>query len=241
MRDADNQKGASTGRGSYHGGDLAALRDVARSQGGHFAAWQAVDCGFRSTNHGYYVKTAAWERVHRGIYRLAAEPVAERSDLYVAQVYFLDRLTGKSRAAFALDMAASLLGLGDFLPRRIAVVVEDGYREQGEIPSMVNLIRSSSALAHVVWSGDFRVTSPLRTIVDLLLRDDHYDRELTRGAFRDAVRRGLILPEQLAEAGMPPNHRRETHPSFEGTPEKEISEELVFSQLCQWLREIELE
>src|SRR5258708_11585492 len=57
------------------------LYEIAQSQQGFFTTKQATRAGFAEKTHAYHVKVRNWIREHRGIYRLADFPTAERPDL----------------------------------------------------------------------------------------------------------------------------------------------------------------
>src|SRR5258708_16079177 len=57
------------------------LYEIAQSQQGFFTTKQATRAGFTEKTHAYHVKVGNWIREHRGIYRLADFPTAERPDL----------------------------------------------------------------------------------------------------------------------------------------------------------------
>ena len=54
------------------------LYETAQSQQGFFTTKQAIRGGLAEKTHAYHVKAGNWIRVHRGIYRLADFPPAER-------------------------------------------------------------------------------------------------------------------------------------------------------------------
>lgn len=57
------------------------LFEIAESQQGYFTSRQAKVAGYKDNTHPYHVRSAHWVRVHRGIYRLAKFPRANRPDL----------------------------------------------------------------------------------------------------------------------------------------------------------------
>ena len=50
---------------------FAALMTVAQDQQGYFTTKQAIEAGYADNTHPYHVHAANWERVYRGIYRMA--------------------------------------------------------------------------------------------------------------------------------------------------------------------------
>src|SRR5580692_858032 len=57
------------------------LFEIAELQQGFFTTKQAKAAGFAENTHPYHVQVGNWIREHRGIYRLALFPMADRPDL----------------------------------------------------------------------------------------------------------------------------------------------------------------
>ena len=57
------------------------LYEIAAQQQGFFTTKQAKAAGFAENTHPYHAQVGNWIREHRGIYRLALFPVADRPDL----------------------------------------------------------------------------------------------------------------------------------------------------------------
>src|SRR5579864_5421180 len=57
------------------------LFEIAEEQQGFFTTKQAKAAGFAENTHPYHVQVGNWIREHRGIYRLALFPAADRPDL----------------------------------------------------------------------------------------------------------------------------------------------------------------
>ncbi len=57
------------------------LFEIAEQQQGFFTTKQAKAAGFAENTHPYHVQVGNWIREHRGIYRLALFPMADRPDL----------------------------------------------------------------------------------------------------------------------------------------------------------------
>jgi hypothetical protein len=67
------------------------LYETAQSQQGFFTTKQAIRGGLAEKTHAYHVKAGNWIRVHRGIYRLADFPPAERPDLMLWYLWSQNR------------------------------------------------------------------------------------------------------------------------------------------------------
>src|SRR5216683_1789998 len=67
------------------------LYSVADKQQGFFTTKQAIAAGFAERTHPYHVNVGNWIREHRGIYRLADFPTAERPDLMLWYLWSQNR------------------------------------------------------------------------------------------------------------------------------------------------------
>lgn len=171
------------------------LRKLAREQGGFFTAGQAEDVGFPSSRHPDLVSSGQWERVRRGIFRLASETEGQFSDLHVLSLFFRHR-DGTPSGVFGLETAASIFEMGDMLPVQTTVLVPAGFRKRAAIPDGVELVEVPDITREVVRHEGLFVTSPIRTIVDLL-RGPSRDQEETRRTFVAACGAGLISPSAM--------------------------------------------
>ena len=52
-------------------GPFNALMQIAQEQQGYFTTRQAIESGYADNTHSYHVRVGNWERIQRGIYRLA--------------------------------------------------------------------------------------------------------------------------------------------------------------------------
>ena len=50
---------------------FTALMTIAQDQQGYFTTKQAIEAGYADNTHPYHVRAGNWERVWRGIYRMA--------------------------------------------------------------------------------------------------------------------------------------------------------------------------
>jgi len=173
------------------------LLELAREQGGFFTAGQADEIGFDNANQHRFAKDGRWTRVRRGIFRLASEPEGEWSDFHILALLFRFR-DGRPSGIFGLETAAVIHQIGDFMPSRISILVGLGFRKHAKIPENVEIIYSADISHGVDRVDGLFVTSPLRTIVDLLSASDR-DKEETRRAFVAARRAGIISKSRLKD------------------------------------------
>ena len=166
------------------------LYEIAQSQQGFFTAKQAIRSGFAEKTHSYHVHAGNWIREHRGIYRLADFPIAERPDLMLWYLWSQNRQE-VPEGTYSHETALSLHELSDIMPSKIHMTVPKVFRRNGEIPEILILHRADLEANEAQEMLGVRVTRALRTIVDLL-RAGHMDRTQLKRAVDEAIRRGLI-------------------------------------------------
>ena len=163
-------------------------------QSGYFTAQQALSVGYAYSEHHYHVTRGNWVRVTRGVFRLRDYPPPEREDLVTLSLISHDH-SGQPQAVFSHETALALHDLSDANPARIHLTVPPGFRRQ--LPHEVILHRG--LLRPTDWEEreGYRVTTPLRTLVDIaesLTSWPYLD-----AAVRDAIRHGMVRPRRLLE------------------------------------------
>jgi predicted transcriptional regulator of viral defense system len=171
------------------------LHEVAGSQQGFFTTKQAIRAGFGEKTHAYHVRAGNWIREHRGIYRLAEFPAAERPDLMLWYLWSQNRQE-VPEGTYSHDTALSLHELSDIMPSKLHMTVPKRFRRNSGIPEILVLHRADLGDVDVQDMHGVRVTRPLRTILDQL-KSGHVDRNLIRQAVHEATRRGLISKKQV--------------------------------------------
>jgi predicted transcriptional regulator of viral defense system len=167
------------------------LYEIAQSQQGFFTTKQATRAGFAEKTHAYHVKVRNWIREHRGIYRLADFPTAERPDLMLWYLWSQNRKE-VPEGTYSHDTALSLHELSDIMPSTVPM----HFRRNSRIPEILILHRADLSESDIEQMQGVRVTRPLQTVLDLL-QAGHVDRNLIRQAIDEAIRRGLITGKQI--------------------------------------------
>jgi len=144
----------------------ARLFVVAETQGGFFTAKQAEDAGFDRTHHAYHVRTGNWVREHRGVYRLTRFPMPERPDLILWSLWSRNR-DDQAQGIYSHQTALSIYDLSDVMPAKLHMTVPRSFRRNAEIPSILILHYEDISADEVEEREGYRVTSPIRTIVDV--------------------------------------------------------------------------
>jgi predicted transcriptional regulator of viral defense system len=168
---------------------------MAQSQQGFFTTKQAIQAGFAEKTHSYHVNVGNWIREHRGIYRLADFPTAERPDLMLWYLWSQNRKE-IPEGTYSHDTALSLHELSDVMPSKLHMTVPMHFRRNSRIPEILILHRDDLSESDIEQMQGVRVTRPLHTVLDLL-QTGHVDRNLIRQAIDEAMRRGLITGKQI--------------------------------------------
>lgn len=188
------------------------LFQVAETQQGFFTAKQAIQAGFAVNTHPYHVKAGNWIREHRGIYRLAQFPAAERPDLVLWSLWSRNR-SEAVEGVFSHQTALNLHDLSDINPARIHMTVPLRFRRNSEHPRVLVLHRACLDTTDIQSATGYRVTRPLRTILDLAEAEE-IEPGFIRQAFRQAVKRGLISRQQVRTAILSERARRVLGPAL---------------------------
>ena len=179
------------------------LYAVAEGQGGYFTAAQAAAAGYRYPQQVYQRRLGAWEPIDRGLFRLRNFPPGEHEDLIRWSLWSRDR-RGEIRATVSHETAADLYGFGDVMPARIHLTVPPGFRKPAPDGCVLHIARLTPA--DIAARGGFRVTTPIRTVLDLAaspLAEDQFAKVL-----RDALRTGQVRRKYLLAEALPAEARR---------------------------------
>lgn len=162
------------------------LSALAAAQSGYFTASQAKSVGYSYPQQTFHTERGNWIRVDRGLYRLPHWPIGPHDDLVRASLW------SREQAVVSHESAAAVHGLGEIDPLRTHVTVPRGFR--GKHPAMV-LHPGAIDPADIEQHTGFRVTTPLRTLVDLAHSATDLD-QLAR-AIHAAQERHLVTLRQL--------------------------------------------
>ena len=174
------------------------LYQIAVDQQGFFTTKQVKAAGFAENTHTYHVQAGNWIREHRGIYRLASFPRAERPDQMLWSLWSRNR-EEIAQGVYSHHTALSLHDLSDVMPAKLYMTVPKGFRRNSEIPRVLVLHLADLPQSDIGDANGVRVTKPMRTILDLLEGGEVPPATL-RQALREGLRRGLIRRSEIAEA-----------------------------------------
>jgi len=171
------------------------LFEVADRQAGYFTARQAREVGYGYRLQHYHRERGHWIPAGHGLFRMSRYPEGEDEDL--ARLYLWSRnREGEPQAVVSHETALRLHGLSDLIPEKTRLSVPKGFRKRP--PKGVVLHKSDLSRADAEDRNGFRVTTPLRTVLDIA-RSREVSPEHLESAVRDAVARGLVRRKRLKE------------------------------------------
>jgi predicted transcriptional regulator of viral defense system len=173
------------------------LFEIADRQGGYFTSQQAESCGFSRSNFHFKLQSGEWLREQRGIYRLAQYPVSDRPELALWSLWSRDK-TGHPQGVWSHETALDIHELGDVMPSKMHMSVPMRFRKRIEIPKILRLHFIDLIEADIETRQGFRVTTPLRTLLDVIEEGVVSQEHLVK-AIQDAIQRGLISHRQLIQ------------------------------------------
>lgn len=176
---------------THAGPDPAALFALASEQAGYFTGAQAHACGYSWTMLSHHAATGRFIRLRRGLYRLRDYPSSPHEQVMAAWL-----AAGKENAVVSHESALDLLDLSDVSPDRVHLTIPRSRRGIAAPPG-VALHTAAHELPPqdtMTWDG-VRLTTPLRSILDAAEYGTGPEQIVM--AVRQAVERGLILPEAL--------------------------------------------
>lgn len=176
------------------------LFEFAEQQQGFFTTKQAKAAGFAENTHPYHVQVGNWIREHRGIYRLALFPAADRPDLVLWSLWSRNR-NEEVEGVYGHHTALSLYDLSDLNPAKLHMTVPTDFRRSSDIPGILVLHYADLPKSDVQTAQGFKFTRPLRTILDLMDAGT-VELRFIRQALRQAFDRGLITRQQIRSARM---------------------------------------
>lgn len=166
------------------------LYEFAVSQGGYFTSAQAVEAGYPKQHQYYHVKRGNWVREGWGIYRLPEWPRSSYDDLIRWTLW------SRGLAVVSHQSAMAVHGISDLMPARIYLTVPPGFRKRP--PPGITLHRHELTPHEIEQREGFRVTTPLRTLIDAARAA--VDPERLSAGVRDAILKGLVGDRHIEAA-----------------------------------------
>lgn len=135
------------------------LAALAAEQSGHFTAAQALSVGYSYSAQKFHADRGNWLRVDRGLFRLPEWPVGTHDDLVRWSLW------GRNRAVVSHETALAVHELGDSNPTVIHLTVPASFRSRP--PDGIRLHRGDLPDDDIWLYEGFRITTPLRTLLDV--------------------------------------------------------------------------
>jgi len=173
--------------------DLAALHRLAYAQDGLFTSRQALSCEISAQLLSHHARTGRFERVRRGLYRLADYPAGEHAAIRAAWL-----AVGAHRAVVSHQSALALHGLLDTPTATVHLLVSRRHRGIRPPPGVTLHTARETIPAHdIVERHGMRVCAPARAIVETA--GSGAGVHALAGAIAEALRQGRTNPVQIAE------------------------------------------
>ena len=188
--------GESMPQDAKHRDSQAQLFAIAEGQCGFFTAKQAEVAGFQRSNHPYHVRSGNWVREGRGIFRLKQFPIAEEANLVLWSLWSRDR-SDRPTGVYSHETALRIYDLSDVMPAKLHMTVPRSFRRNAPVPNVLVLRRANLQPTEVEERQGYRVTRPIKTLLDLI-RAQTLPEEILRSAFAEASQKGLITQTEIA-------------------------------------------
>lgn len=179
-------------------GNKHQLFEIADRQQGYFTSTQAEQCGFSRTNFHRYLSNNEWVKEERGIYRIAHYPITNRPEL-VLWILWSRNKNGLVQGVWSHETALDIYELSDVMPAKMHMTVPKKFRRRVKPPKILVLHFANLSEKDVRSQQGYRVTSPLRTLIDIAASNRLSD-DLVSQALQDALRKGVISEEELKES-----------------------------------------
>lgn len=175
----------------------SALYAIVEEQQGYFTARQATDVGYQPGSQAHHVKAGNWMRAARGVYRLARFPQSDEEQLVVLSLWSRNR-AGVPEGVYSHQTALSIHELSDVNPTKLHMTVPPAFRRSAKVPIILVLHHAALDDKDVEQRQGFRVTRPLRTIVDLAA-SELVSRDMIAQALDEGRNRGLITAREIVD------------------------------------------
>lgn len=178
------------------------LIELSIGQGGYFTAKQALKLGYSYRAQSYYLETDHWVKADRALYRVNFLPYQKNDELIKAYFWSRDQ-NDIPQAVISHESAIMIHGLGEIIPKKIHLTVPKSFRKKP--PSKYEIYKANISKNEIENKEFFKVTSPIRTIIDLTNKID--EDQLVK-IIEDSYHRGLISQHDIELANTNDNLKR---------------------------------
>jgi predicted transcriptional regulator of viral defense system len=162
------------------------LFNLAAEQGGYFTAAQAKTVGYSYQAQAHHVAAGNWLRIDRGLFRLA-EWIPELHDDLARWT-----LWSRGRGVVSFESATAVHAIGEFEAGKVHLTVPPRFTMRDDA---IVLHVDDLPAEDIEKRTGFRVTNPIRTIIDIASTGRDED-QLAR-AIEDGERNGLLTHRRL--------------------------------------------
>lgn len=210
--------------------DFDKLMTYAEKHEGFFTAQEAAAAGYSPQNQSYHVRAGHWERHARGIFRMKHFRTywTDRPDFVVAYLWTANA-QGVPEGVISHSSALLAWNLSSLCQySKIHLTVPKTFRRRSQCVYKVQLHQGELNEADVEDKFGVRITTPLRTVLDLILANKgpqlHIEPKHIREAVEAMVMRSLLDVPDLKRAALTDVEKElllavlrkiNYHPSFE--------------------------
>ena len=180
----------------------SSLIELSINQGGYFTAHQALKLGYSYRAQSYYLETGYWVKEDRALYRVNFLPYQKDDELIKAYFWTRDK-NDIPQAVISHESAAMVHNIGEIIPNEIHLTVPKSFRKKP--PNKYNLYKSNIAKNEIENKDFFKVTTPIRTITDLVHK---IDQEQLAKIIEDSYHKGLINQHNIELANVSDSLKR---------------------------------
>ena len=171
------------------------LFKIADRQQGYFTSSQAEECGFLRFHFQRYILSGEWTKEQRGIYRLTRYPVTDRPELALWSLWSRNK-EGQAQGIWSHETALDIYKLCDVLPSKMHMTVPKFFRKSTSSAPLLILHHLSLSENEVRAQQGYRITTPLRTLIDLA-EEESLSHDLLTQVLKKALRKGLLCQNDI--------------------------------------------
>jgi predicted transcriptional regulator of viral defense system len=162
------------------------LFKLASEQAGYFTAAQAKQIGYSYQAQAHHVAAGNWSRIDRGLFRLVEWLPDVHDDLVRWSLW------SRGQGVVSHETALAVHGVSEFESAWVHLTVPQGFTMRDDV---VVLHREELSDADIEVRTGFRVTTPLRSLIDIAATAP--DEEQLARAVGEAMQRGLVSLRML--------------------------------------------
>ena len=171
------------------------LFEVADRQQGYFTSNQAEECGFHRSHFHRFIASGKWTKEIRGVYRLSRYPIQDRSELVLWTLWSRNK-QGIPQGVWSHETALDIYELTDVMPAKMHMTVPLGFRRSQSIPDVLLLHYHDLADEDVEMRQGYRVTTPLKTLIDVI-NNQSISLEQVELGVKQALSQGFISKREV--------------------------------------------